>query len=142
MQQFQVPQFITVEDRIIGPLTLKQFLYLLGAGGIVLLGWFFLHVILFVILAVPIAGIFIALAFAKVQGRPFPQVFQSMINYYLKPRLYLWRREPPKPGARPPEAPKKEDALLASVPKLTESKLAELAWSLDIKEKLEERGPQ
>ncbi|TSC80302.1 MAG: hypothetical protein G01um101429_152 [Parcubacteria group bacterium Gr01-1014_29] len=33
MQQFQVPQFIEVEDKIFGPLTTKQFFYLLGGGG-------------------------------------------------------------------------------------------------------------
>jgi len=38
--QYQVPQFIEVEDRIIGPLTLKQFLYLAFAGAILFVLWF------------------------------------------------------------------------------------------------------
>ena len=33
--QFSVPQFVEVEDKIIGPLTLKQFLVLLGGGFVV-----------------------------------------------------------------------------------------------------------
>ncbi|OHA09169.1 MAG: hypothetical protein A3B37_01345 [Candidatus Sungbacteria bacterium RIFCSPLOWO2_01_FULL_59_16] len=140
MRQYQIPQFITVEDRIIGPLTLKQFMYLLGAAGAGLLGWFFLHVVLFLILALPIVGFFVAMAFVKINGRPFPVIFMGAINYYLKPRLYLWRQVPEKrPRAASPQPPQ-ESALLANAPKLTESKLSELAWSLDIKEKLEERG--
>jgi len=35
--QYQVPQFIEIEDKIFGPLTLKQFLYLAGGGGLCLL---------------------------------------------------------------------------------------------------------
>ena len=31
---FSVPQFIDVEDKIIGPLTLKQFIYLAGGAGL------------------------------------------------------------------------------------------------------------
>ena len=37
--RFQVPQFIEVEDKIFGPLTLKQFIYLAGAGGLVFVLW-------------------------------------------------------------------------------------------------------
>ena len=66
MQQFQVPQFITVEDRIIGPLTLKQFFYLLGAAAIALIGWALLHFILFAFVAVPLATLFAAMAFLKI----------------------------------------------------------------------------
>ena len=33
--RFQVPQFIEIESKIFGPLTLKQFIYLIGGGGII-----------------------------------------------------------------------------------------------------------
>lgn len=146
MQQFQVPQFIDIEDRIIGPLTLKQFFYLLAAAGVGLMGWFFLHLVLFVLIALPLAGLFAAMAFVKISGRPFPVIFMSAVNYYLKPRLYLWRSRPaPKPsqlsqlirGGEPPPAPA---SLLGAAPKLSERKLGELAWSLDITERIGDRG--
>ncbi len=135
MQQFQVPQFITVEDRIIGPLTLKQFLYLLGASSVGLVGWFWLNIFLFIFFALPIAGLFGAMAFAKINGQPLPTVITNAVNYFLQPRLYLWKSAPPpKPGqaaSPPPPA-------AAPPPRttLTESKLADLAWSLDIKERI------
>lgn len=140
MQQYQVPQFINIEDRIIGPLTLKQFFYLLGAAGIIIVGWFFLYIVLFVLIAVPIAGLFIALAFATVNGRPFPTVFTGAINYYLKPRLYLWRQTQAKQSTKSvPQPAKKGESLLGAVPKLSESKLSDLAWSLDIRERIADR---
>lgn len=134
MQQFQVPQFITIEDRIIGPLTLKQFFYLLGATGVGLLGWRFLYFPLFLILALPIAIFFVAMALAKVDERPFPTVFLNAVNYFAKPRLYLWRHvaEKKKTGQAPPPA----ESPLTYVSKLSENKLSDLAWSLDIKERL------
>lgn len=140
MQQFQVPQFINIEDRIVGPFTLKQFFYLLGAAGVAIVGWIYLYIPLFVLIAAPIASLFVALAFAKVNGRPFPAVFAGAINYYLKPRLYLWRQTQEKQSTNSGEpGTKKEGSLLGAVPKLSESKLNELAWSLDIKERIEER---
>ena len=39
--QFQVPQFIDVENKIIGPLSLRQFLYLAGAGLISFMLFFY-----------------------------------------------------------------------------------------------------
>ncbi len=142
MRQFQVPQFINIEDRIIGPLTLRQFLYLLGGAAVVVLGWAFLHIFLFILVVVPIAGLFAALAFVKISGRPLPTIVIAAINYYLKPRLYLWKKAPPSPSkieaGRSPKQPPSEPTPL-SIPKLTESKLSDLAWSLDIKEKLGDR---
>ncbi|MBI4132160.1 MAG: PrgI family protein [Candidatus Sungbacteria bacterium] len=139
MQQYQVPQFITIEDRIIGPLTLKQFLYLLGAAAIGFIGWSLLHFILFILITLPVAGLFVAMAFLKINDRPLPAILAAAIGYYLKPRLYLWRKTPPPliPKKAPTPAP---PSPLAGIPKLSESKLDDLAWSLDIKERLEDRG--
>ena len=153
MQQFQVPQFITVEDRIIGPLTLKQFMYLLGGAAVLLLGWFFLHVILFVLVALPLGALFTSMAFVTINGRPFPTVFANGINYYLKPHLYLWQKskeskdkrienrgqrvENRERGTRDLGLVTRTNAPIAGIPKLSESKLSDLAWSLDIKEKID-----
>ncbi len=139
VQQFQVPQFITVEDRIIGPFTLKQFLYILGAAAIVLVTWFLFHVILFAIIGVPIAALFLAMAFMKINGQPFPTVFSNAMNYYLKPHLYLWQQGKEGPAAPAPTKfeGRKPTSPLTDMPKLSESKLSELARSLDIKQRIE-----
>ncbi len=134
MQQFQVPQFINIEDRIIGPLTLKQFLYLAGGGAIVLLAWFILNPFFFVIVSVPAAIFSGSLAFVKINGRPFPETMLNGINFYLRPRLYIWKRSP----AKKVDAPKTGEPTSSQLktPTLSGSKLSDLSWSLDIKEKL------
>lgn len=137
MQQYQVPQFINIEDRIIGPLTLKQFLYFLGAAGIGILGWRLLYLPLFIIIGVPLIGFFTAMAIGKVDERPFPTIFANALNYFLKPRLYLWKQgqEEKKPAKKQMVMPPNEGPLV-NLSKLSESKLSDLAWSLDIKEKV------
>jgi hypothetical protein len=91
--QFKVPQFIEIEDKIIGPLTLKQFLYLLAGAGLLFILWFFLTLGAFLLVAIPVGLISLALAFYKPQGRPFISLIGSLISYLSKPRLYLWRKE-------------------------------------------------
>jgi len=141
MKQYQVPQFINVEDRIIGPLTLKQFLYLLGAAGIAIIGITMFHIFLFIAVALPLAAFFLALAFVKVSSQPLPTIVSNALSYYTHPRLYLWRHVEQKEGSghaaatlapTPPSGPAPEGAP-------SESKLADLAWSLDIKERVERR---
>ena len=61
--EYQVPQFIEVEDKIIGPLTLKQFIYLAGAAGLVVVFFAYLPFIVAVLLSLPVAGLGAALAF-------------------------------------------------------------------------------
>lgn len=91
--QFQVPQFIEIEDKIIGPLTLKQFLYLAAAGGIGFMLFFVLQTWLWVIV-MGVVGIFaFAAAFIKINGRPMPIIMLAALKYVWQPKLYLWQRE-------------------------------------------------
>jgi hypothetical protein len=91
--QFNVPQFIETEDKIVGPLTLKQFLYIAGGAGILFVAWFFLKLWAFVLLAIPIGLICSVLAFYKVNGRPFVAFLGSLFSYLTKPKLYIWRKK-------------------------------------------------
>ncbi|OGZ32113.1 MAG: hypothetical protein A3I88_01880 [Candidatus Portnoybacteria bacterium RIFCSPLOWO2_12_FULL_39_9] len=91
--QFNIPQFIEVEDKIIGPLTLKQFLFLAAGGAILFIAWFFLKLWAFLVLAIPIGLIAVVLAFYRVNGRPFIAFIGSLIGYLTKPRLYIWRKK-------------------------------------------------
>lgn len=91
--QFKVPQFIEVEDKLIGPLTLKQFLYLVAGAGLLLMLWFFLTLTAFIIVAIPIGIFCLALAFYKINGRPLVYFLGSLVKYLTKPRLYLWRKK-------------------------------------------------
>jgi len=134
--RFQVPQFIEVESKIFGPLTLKQFIYLIGGAGIVFILYAALPLWLTIPLALPVAGFSLALAFYKINNQPFIKVAENAVRHYLSARLYLWRKVQLKPalpaGGTGAEKEKVEEPIY--VPKLTQSKLKDLAWSLDIKE--------
>ncbi|MCA9360563.1 PrgI family protein [Candidatus Nomurabacteria bacterium] len=90
--RFEVPQFIEVEDKIFGPLTWRQFLYIGGGVGMAVVMFFTMPFFVFVILGIPLALLSGALAFYPVNNRPFSFFLEAILNYIKKQRLYLWRQ--------------------------------------------------
>lgn len=137
MTQYQVPQFIEIEDRIIGPLTLKQFLYLAFAAAILFVFWFLFNFYIWIIIAIPISAIAATFAFLKVNDRPFAHFFLSFMKYFTGPKLYIFASATttvPVPSQRD-EAPKASSipAPGRSAPgRLPSSKIKALALNLDI----------
>lgn len=132
--EYQVPQFIEVEDRIVGPLTLKQFIYLAGTAGLCVVCFFYLPFLLAVLIAVPVGALGVALAFYKMNGKPFVEVLEAGFNFYVGDKLFLWKRpEAPKEGSAPSQKPALPVSTAQGGPRLTRGKLSELAWSLDVK---------
>lgn len=130
---FQVPQFIEVEDKIFGPLTFKQFVYLAGGAGAVFMIYAFLPFYLSIWLMIPLAVLALALAFYKVNNRPFVHLLESAFRYLLAAKLYLWKRR--EKTVQPTEIALGRERPV-KIPKLSESKLRDLAWSLDVKENI------
>ena len=91
MAQFQVPQFIETEDKIIGPLTLRQFLYLAGAGGASGLGFLIFKTPVAIIFTGILSAIGISFAFARINGRDLLTFMKSAFSYYWHPRLYIFK---------------------------------------------------
>lgn len=91
--QFQVPQFIETEDKVVGPFSLRQFLYIGIAGFVAALFYFFVQTWLFVIIFVIVMGIAGSLAFVKINGQPLIKVLKAAMNYYWKPQAYIWKAE-------------------------------------------------
>lgn len=129
--RFQVPQFIEIEDKIFGPLTFKQFIYVAGGIGIAVVLFTFLPKFLAILFSLPVVGLAAALAFYKVNEKPFINVVEAFFNYTITNKLYIWKKEDKVPAAREANQRIPEQVY---VPKLSESKLKELTWSLDIKE--------
>jgi hypothetical protein len=128
--RFQVPQFIEVEDKIFGPLTFKQFIYVAGGVGICVVLFTLLPKFLAIIISLPIGAFAAALAFYKVNEKPFIHLVEAFFKFHTGNKLYIWKKEEKVPVAKPPEAMQLQQVI---VPKLSESKLKELTWSLDIK---------
>lgn len=91
--QFQVPQFIETEDKIVGPLTLKQFLYIAAGAALCFMLFFFLQTALWVFFVIIIMPISLSLAFVQINGRSLPMIMMAALGYYWKPRFYIWKRE-------------------------------------------------
>lgn len=136
MAQYQVPQFIEVEDKIFGPLTLKQFVYLAGGGGLCLLFFTLLPLYVTVILAIPVLAFSAGLAFFQINGRPLIHAVEHAFSYFLGHKLYLWKQR--KAGEDVKEVVAEKPSTLP-VPALSASKLKDLSWSLNIKDRAQDR---
>lgn len=139
--EYQVPQFIEVEDKIVGPLTLKQFIYIAGAGGLCVVFFVYVPILFAFLLSAPVVGLAAALAFYKVNGKSFIEILEAGFNYYVGAKFFLWRHTEPSVKEQGSAAAAAAAAELAARPahevrgmqKLTRGKLSELAWSLDIR---------
>lgn len=129
--QYQIPQFIEIEDKVVGPLTFRQFVYVAGGAGAAFLFYIWLPILLAAPLILIAAGLAGALAFYKVNNKPFADFLESAIKYSLTSKLYVWRKEPKKPEAKQAEAPVSSGLF---VPKLSGNRLHDVAWSLDVHE--------
>ncbi len=129
--RYQVPQFIEFDSKIIGPLTFKQFIYILGASG----GTYILYKIfgifpgiIFIAALWALAG---ALAFVKVNNKSFVDVLAAGFSYMVKSKLYIWKKiDKPVTAEERVESTDTADSFLA--PSLSQSRLKDLAWSLDV----------
>ena len=90
MRQFTVPQFIDVEDKIIGPITVRQFLLLVVGGLIIFLEFKLSDIALFIILAIPTFTVVAVFAFVKINSVAFHYFMLNMIQTLKKPKLRVW----------------------------------------------------
>lgn len=132
--KYQVPQFIEVEDKIFGPLTFKQFIFIAGGAGVCFIAYKMLTMFWAVLVMLPAGGIAIALAFYKPNNRPLIDTIEAAFNFVLTSKLYIWKKEDKKPEEKDPIDLVKMSKSSVLVPKISESKLKDLAWSLDINE--------
>ena len=91
MAQFQVPQFIETEDKVIGPLSWRQFAYVAVAGGISVILFLLLDPILWFLLTLIVGGIALALAIVPVNGRPMIVFLRALIDNIWRPKVYVFQ---------------------------------------------------
>jgi hypothetical protein len=91
--RFEVPQFIEIEDKIVGPFTWRQFVYIAGGTGLLVTLWFILDsILLFALIGLPIGALAGSLAFQKVNNRPFSIFLEALFTYITRHKIYLWRK--------------------------------------------------
>jgi hypothetical protein len=92
--QFVVPQFIENEDRIIGPVTTRQFLIMLVSCLTIAVFWKLLPFVYFVIVGVLLFTFSLVVAFLKVNGMPFHFFLLNLVQTFQKARVRVWDKTP------------------------------------------------
>jgi len=131
MQQFTVPQFIDVEDKIIGPITVRQFIIMLAGFMLMVLFYKFFDFSLFIgssLLTFAITGLF---AFFKINGMPFHFFVLNFVETSKKSKIRVWlnRNDIYLPEAESAK-PEPKNAPVVKKP-LSSSRLSELALIVD-----------
>jgi len=126
-----VPQYTDVEDKVAGPLTMKQLGWVIALGIILLILWNTMPSIVFFIIGTPIALLFLALAFYKPYGQPLGNFLLFGVMYYFRPKIYVWKRTPEKEQVAPVVIQKSN--AYAPDKKITSENLKNLAQLLDSK---------
>lgn len=145
MQRFQVPQFINIEDKIVGPLSAKQLVYIVGGLGMGYLAYEILPAILNIVFGIIGVLFGVALAFGKYNGRPLIKTLQAAVNFIKAPRKFVWRQQQDsivrsrtlsKKEAK--EAQEQENHQAHK--QISRQKVDEIAWGLDVLDKSTKRN--
>jgi len=135
--QFKVPQFLEIEDKIFGPFTFREFVYLVGGAGLCYTLYKLLGLLLGIIPILAIGGLSAALTFYKPNGKPFINMIEAWIKYMFQDKLYIWKRHLNTVSTRQQElmdktALLKKETMSQNGVRLSGDKLRDLAWSLDV----------
>jgi len=129
-QQYVVPQFIEVEDKIIGPITVRQFVILLGTGLVLFILYKLpISFLTFIFSGLPFLAIGITFSFVRINGQPFHLFFLNLVQTSRRPNVRIWFKDVNDKElmaglAAPPKAPAKIVAVKES---MSTSRLQELS---------------
>lgn len=91
MAVYKVPQDVEADDKLIGPFSFRQFIYLLIVAGAIAIGYFLSRLFLpLFILPLPFVLFFGALALPLRKDQPMETYMAAIVSFYLKPRRRLW----------------------------------------------------
>jgi hypothetical protein len=135
--QFKVPQFLEIEDKIFGPFTFKEFVYLAGGAGACFVLYKLLGFFWGVIPILVVGGLSLALALYRPNDKPFIEMFGAGILYLIQDKLYIWKKQSKDVTKvqKLTQVPLKDLSLESDLENkggLSGGKLKDLAWSLDI----------
>lgn len=131
--QFKVPQFLDIEDKIFGPFTFKEFVYLTGGAGLCFVLYKLLGLLWGTVPILAVATLAIALARYRPNNKPFINMIEAAFTYSLQSKLYIWkRRKNTKKDEKITTNEEDQRKKLESTVRLGGNKLKDLAWSLDV----------
>jgi len=92
MEQYVVPQFIDVEDKIFGPITTRQFIILLTGGLLLFVAFKLADTTLFIFFLAIIGSLTLTLAFVKINGQAFHYFVLNIIQTLRRPSMRIWNK--------------------------------------------------
>ncbi|HVI68827.1 MAG TPA: PrgI family protein [Magnetospirillaceae bacterium] len=91
MAQYKVPQDVEAEDKLLGPLSFRQFIYAgIALGGGALAFFMFQVFPLLAFIPLPVVFLFGVLALPLRKDQPMETYLLALLRFYLKPKLRLW----------------------------------------------------
>lgn len=91
MAQYKVPQDVEAEDKLLGPFTFRQFIYLIVTVGAIALAYALFQVFpLLALIPLPVIVLFAALALPLKKDQPMETYLAAVVSFYLKPRKHFW----------------------------------------------------
>ena len=95
MGQYKVPQNVEAEDKILGPLTFKEFIYFLMGFGWAALSFALFHAIpvLMILIGFPPTLLLLLLAFYNRDGQNFEQLLVAMVGFFATSRRRAWAKD-------------------------------------------------
>lgn len=90
--RYQVPQFVDIEDKIIGPFTLKQFLMYVAAVMVLVPVYLASDLSLFITIALPVFAIAAAFAHVKIANRSLATTVYNFFTFVSGGQMWIWRR--------------------------------------------------
>ncbi|MDO9399411.1 MAG: PrgI family protein [bacterium] len=134
MQQFTIPQFIDVEDKIIGPITTRQFVILLAGAMLIAVFYKIFDFTLFIVASISVLIIAVAFSFIKVNGRPLHFFILNITQTLKRPGVRVWNHTIGKIEAEYEVEDKKQiEQVIPSARRYNASRLAELSLIVDTK---------
>ncbi|MFA6918643.1 MAG: PrgI family protein [Patescibacteria group bacterium] len=134
MEQVVVPQFLDVEDKVIGPITVRQFIEMLIGGLIIFIFYKIFDLSLFIVSGLIVLSLTIVIAFATINGQPFHYFLLNFISTLKNPKLKVWKkkisRDEIKASLKKPKEHRIPVVKMARQP-LSNSKISELALIID-----------
>ncbi len=91
MASYKVPQDVEADDKLLGPFTFRQFIYLMIVFGMIVLAVALFQVFpLLAIIPIPIALFFIILALPIKKDQPMETYLAALLSFYIKPHKRFW----------------------------------------------------
>lgn len=131
--QFKVPQFLEIEDKMFGPFTFREFIYLAGGGGFCFIIYKLLGLVWGAIPILAVAAFSLLLVYSRPNNKPLINMIEAGFRYSMQNKLYIWKKSAHKhTEGRKTISQDEVKIRMMSQNGLDGSKLRDLAWSLDV----------